>query len=69
MESLHKNVTWDMLRLPKEKKAIRCKWMFKKKEGTPGVENVRYKARLVTKGYSHILRVDFKYVFSLVMKT
>ena len=52
MESLHKNVTWDLVRLPKGKKAIRCKWVFKKKEGTPGVDNARYKARLVAKSYS-----------------
>ena len=52
MGSLHKNGTWDMVRLPKEKKPIQCKWMFKKKEGTPGVENARYKARLIAKGCS-----------------
>ena len=48
-----------MVRLPKEKKVIRCKWVFKKKEGTPGVDNARYKAILFAKGYSHILGVDF----------
>ena len=52
MESLYKNGTWDMVRLPKGKKAIRCKWVFKKKEGTQGDKNARYKARLVAKGYS-----------------
>ena len=25
MESLHKNGTWDLVKLPKEKKAVRCK--------------------------------------------
>ena len=45
MESLHKNGTWDMVRLRKGKKSIRCKWVFKKKEGTARVENTRYKAR------------------------
>ena len=68
MESLHKNRTWDMVRLPKGKKAIQWKWVFKKKEGTPGFENERYKVRLVAKGYSHILGVDFTDVFSLVVK-
>ena len=52
MEPLHKNETWDMMRLPKGKKSVRCKWVFKKKEGTTGVENARYKAKLVAKGYS-----------------
>ena len=68
MESLHKNGTWDMVRLPKRKKVIRCKWVFKKKEGTPGVENARYKVRLVAKGYNHILGVDFIDLFSPVVK-
>ncbi|KAG8481022.1 hypothetical protein CXB51_025745 [Gossypium anomalum] len=54
IESLHKNRTWDLVKLPKGKKAVRCKWVFKKKEGTPGVEEPRYKARLVAKGYSQI---------------
>ncbi|KAG8475586.1 hypothetical protein CXB51_032459 [Gossypium anomalum] len=68
MESLHKNKTWDLVKLPKGKKTVRCKWVFKKKEGTPGVEEPRYKARLVTKGYSQIPGVDFTDVFSPVVK-
>ncbi|KAG8484081.1 hypothetical protein CXB51_022999 [Gossypium anomalum] len=38
MESLHKKRTSDLVKLPKGKKTVRCKWVFKKKEGTPGVE-------------------------------
>ena len=68
MESLHKNGTWDMVRLPKGKKSIRCKWVFKKKEGTIGFENARYKARLVAKGYNQILGVDFTNVLYPVVK-
>ncbi|KAG8479428.1 hypothetical protein CXB51_029898 [Gossypium anomalum] len=68
MESLHKNRTWDLVKLPKGKKAVRCKWVFKKKEGTPGVEEPRYKARLVAKGYSQIPGVDFTDVFSPAVK-
>ena len=68
MESLHKNRTWDMVRIPKGKKAIQCKWVFKKKEGTLGVENARYKTRLVAKGHSQIPGVDFTDVFSPVVK-
>ena len=33
VESLEKNVTWDLVKLPREKKPIRCKWVFKRKEG------------------------------------
>ncbi|KAG8480706.1 hypothetical protein CXB51_025391 [Gossypium anomalum] len=68
MKSLHKNRTWDLVKLPKGRKVVRCKWVFKKKEGTLGVEEPRYKARLVAKGYSQILGVDFTDVFSLVVK-
>ncbi|KAG8474407.1 hypothetical protein CXB51_033681 [Gossypium anomalum] len=66
MESLHKNRTWDLVKLPKSKKVDRCKWVFKNKEGTPGVEEPRYKARLIAKGYSQIPGVDFTNVFSPV---
>ncbi|KAG8491535.1 hypothetical protein CXB51_014880 [Gossypium anomalum] len=68
IESLHKNRTWDLVKLPKSKKVVRCKWVFKKKEGTLGVEEPRYKARFVTKGYSQIPGVDFTDVFSPVVK-
>ena len=50
MESLHKNCTWDLVKLPKDKKIARCKWVFKKKEGTPEIKEPRYKAKLVAKG-------------------
>ncbi|KAG8485491.1 hypothetical protein CXB51_021304 [Gossypium anomalum] len=68
MESLHKNKTWDLVKLPKGKKTVRCKWVFKKKEGTPGVEEPKYKARLVAKGYSQVPGVDFTDVVSPVVK-
>ncbi|KAK1679181.1 hypothetical protein QYE76_040029 [Lolium multiflorum] len=33
MQSLDKNGTWDVVPLPKQKKVVRCKWIFKRKEG------------------------------------
>ncbi|KAG8496742.1 hypothetical protein CXB51_007919 [Gossypium anomalum] len=68
IESLHKNRTWDFVKLPKGKKVIRYKWMFKKTEGTLGVEEPRYKVRLVAKGYNKIPVVDFTNMFSPVVK-
>jgi hypothetical protein len=56
MEYLEKNGTWDLVQLPKGKKIIHCKWIFKRKEE-------RYKERLVAEGYSQIPGIDFNDVF------
>jgi hypothetical protein len=32
MESLHKNQMWDLVELLERKRAIGCKWVFKKKK-------------------------------------
>ena len=50
MNSLNKNKTYDLVELPKGKKVLRNKWMFKLKKD--GDKLVRYKARLVVKGFS-----------------
>ncbi|WVZ64637.1 hypothetical protein U9M48_014131 [Paspalum notatum var. saurae] len=51
-------------KITNEKKPIRCKWIFKRKEGISPSEEVRYKARLVAKGYSQIPGIDYNDVFS-----
>lgn len=28
MKALHKNDTWELIKLPNVKRAIRCKWVF-----------------------------------------
>lgn len=51
MVSLKKNETWILVPFPEGKKAIGCKWVFKRKTGLDG--NIeKYKMRLVAKGYS-----------------
>ena len=32
MQSLHKNETWELVELPKGKRDIGCKWVYKKKK-------------------------------------
>ena len=48
MHALQKNKTWELVLLPKGKKAVGCKWVFTMKQNPKG-EVDRYKARLVAK--------------------
>jgi hypothetical protein len=67
MQSLDKNDTCDIVCLPIGKKVVRCKWIFKRKEGSSPSEASRFKARLVAKGFSQISGIDYNDVFSLVL--
>ena len=58
MAALDANQTWDLAPIPKRKKAIGCKWVYKIKHNADGLVS-RYKARLVAKGYAQIYGIDF----------
>ena len=67
MDSLHENYTYDLVELPKGKRALRNKWVCKVK--TEEVDNApRYKARIVVKGYQQKKGVDFDEIFAPVVK-
>ena len=66
MDSLHKNKTYELIEIPKGKKALRNKWVFKIKKDSEKL--VKYKARLVLKGFSQKHGVDFDEIFSLIVK-
>nr|GEW35058.1 retrovirus-related Pol polyprotein from transposon TNT 1-94 [Tanacetum cinerariifolium] len=54
MDSLRKNKTWELVDHSAGQKLVSCKWLFKIKEGIEGVQNPRYQARLVARGFTQM---------------
>ena len=51
MQSLKENNVWDLVELPKGRKAIGSKWVYKVKTGADGLIK-HYKATLMAQGFS-----------------
>ena len=66
MNSLKKNDTYELVKLPKGKKTLKNKWVFKLKKDNGKLP--RYKARLVVKGFTQKKGIDFDEIFSPVVK-
>ncbi|GBP17999.1 Retrovirus-related Pol polyprotein from transposon TNT 1-94 [Eumeta japonica] len=64
--SLMKNNTWSLKNLPSDRKVLPSKWVYKTKTDQCG-NIVRFKARLVIKGYAQ-KGTDYEEVFSPVVK-
>jgi len=60
IQSLYKNNTWTLIELPKDKRPLKFKWIYKTKDDIPGVENVR--------GFNQKEGIDFNEIFSPVVR-
>lgn len=67
LNALDANNTWELVKLPKGKKPIACRWVYKIKYKTYGTIE-RHKARLVAKRFTQQEGVDFHETFSPVVK-
>lgn len=65
LQSIVKNQVWELVTLPKAKRPISLKWVFKTKTGPTG-KVVKHKARLVVCGFLQKPDIDYKEVFAPV---
>lgn len=67
IQSLRENETWELTELPRENKTVKCKWIFSTKTDEMG-NILRFKARLVARGFSQEYGIDYTETFSPVVK-
>ena len=60
IDALAKNGTWSLVDLLAGRKAVKSKWVFKRKA------DGRFRARLVAKGFTQIHGIDYDETFSPV---
>lgn len=66
MDSMLTNHTWDLVPRSQGKNVVKCRWIYKTKFTTEGVEH--RKACLVMKYFSQQEGIDYTQTFSLVTK-
>ena len=67
MSVLERNETWEIVEIPKDKKAVGCRWIYTVKYKSDGTLDW-YKARLVAKGYTQTYGIDYEETFAPVAK-
>ena len=66
IESLVRNQTWDLVKLPAQKSALQNKWVYRLKEEDGSKK--WYKARLAVKWFAQKKCIDFDEIFSSIVK-
>ena len=67
LRALHLNHTWDLVPRPAHKNIVGSKWVFRIKYLADGTVD-QFKDRLVAKGFTQQLGIDFNDTFSPVVK-
>ena len=67
IESLKENDVLELVELPKGRKTVKSKWVFKVKTGADGSVE-RYKARLAAQGFTQIYGTDYDKTFCPVVR-
>jgi len=70
INALQNNSTWEIIDKARDKRILKCTWIFSIKYKADGKVN-RYKVRLVAKEYTQTYRIEYKETFAPVamMKT
>lgn len=66
LQSFEDNEVWEVVDAPDNASVVQCKWVLKKKRDCDN--RVRYRARLVAKGFTQKLGVDYQETFSPVIR-
>lgn len=66
LQSFEDNDAWELVDVPSGGSIVQCKWVFNKKLDVN--DKVRYRARLVAKGFTQRRGIDYEDTFSPVVK-
>lgn len=66
LQSFQDNQAWEVVDTPSNASVVQCKWVFKKKFDSDN--KVRYRARLVAKGFTQKAGIDYQETFSPVIR-
>lgn len=66
LQSFEYNDAWELADIPSDASIVQCKWVFNKKLDVN--DKVRYRARLVAKGFTQRRGIDYLDTFSPVVK-
>ncbi|CAH2208163.1 jg4669 [Pararge aegeria aegeria] len=66
LQCFKENDAWELCDSPQDGRVVQCKWVLRKKYDCDN--NVRFRARLVAKGFSHIKGIDYTETLSPVVR-